>query len=58
MSRQQDCTRHAANCVKLASAAKNENDRRRWLEMQQFWLRRAQLNDDAESEAHPNVVKL
>jgi hypothetical protein len=41
MSRAEDSRRHAAHCVELARNARNEADRRRWLDMAQFWLQRA-----------------
>jgi hypothetical protein len=37
-----DYVAQAAKCSELAQKAKSERDRKRWLDMEQFWLRHVQ----------------
>ena len=55
MFRKQECERHAAQCLELANAASNQEDRVRWLNMKKFWLQRAELS---EPDATTKVVSL
>ena len=40
------CEINAASCGELARKAFTDEDRKRWLSMQRFWLERASLHDD------------
>ena len=54
MSPSTEFAAQAAKCRELAEKAKTEQDRKRWLDMEQYWLRRARGGGDPAE----NVVKI
>ena len=51
MTQPTDYAARAAKCSDLAQKAKDERDRKRWLDMEQFWLRHAENTAAAGSTA-------
>ena len=55
LSRIADSKRNAANCKMLAQKAQDEQDRARWLRMEQFWLSRAYSAEQEGEQSHKMV---
>lgn len=57
-----DATRYEAQiarCRELARKAKTEDDRKKWLEMAEFWLLRSNaLSDDQSTAQETDILKI
>ena len=57
-SRVEDSKLLAANCAKLAQESATSSEREHWLDVEQFWLRRAEAAEaEATAPASPIVVE-
>ena len=57
-----DATRYEAQiarCRELARKAKTEDDRKKWLEMAEFWMLRSNgLSDDQSTAQETDILKI